>query len=180
MFHRVEVNIIDMAREIVFVFKRVLPVAPLPDSAFAFGFSAIRYGFAIGEGARKACLDQSPSHREIRIPVWHRPDRVQVIRQNDHRLDRKAVAGAHVPNGRSDQFDMIRQECLTPVGEVDSKEIAAPAYEIAAIAGHRSLLEDAIGIAAFPPSSRVTAKPAPPPRRTGSCRGRSNWLRRRR
>jgi len=32
MFHRVEMNIIEMCLEVVFIFNRVLPKSPLPDA----------------------------------------------------------------------------------------------------------------------------------------------------
>ena len=37
VFHRIKVNVIDMAREVGVVAQRVLPIAPLPYSLFTFG-----------------------------------------------------------------------------------------------------------------------------------------------
>ena len=41
MLGRVDMDVIDMPREIVLVANRMLPVAPLPDAAFAFGGAAV-------------------------------------------------------------------------------------------------------------------------------------------
>lgn len=40
MFHRVEMNVVDMPRDIVVVAQRMLPIAPLPDAAFGFARAA--------------------------------------------------------------------------------------------------------------------------------------------
>jgi hypothetical protein len=51
VFHRVDMNVFDMPREIVFVADQVLPILPLPDAALAFGDAAGRTLFADGHGS---------------------------------------------------------------------------------------------------------------------------------
>ena len=41
VLYRVEVDVIDMAYEIVFVPQCVFPIAPLPNAAFAFAVAAV-------------------------------------------------------------------------------------------------------------------------------------------
>jgi hypothetical protein len=40
MLDRVDMDVIDMTREIVLIANGTLPIAPLPDAAFAFGGAA--------------------------------------------------------------------------------------------------------------------------------------------
>jgi hypothetical protein len=75
---RIDVDVVDVMREIAFISDRVLPIAPLLDAAFA-----------VGQAQRKAGLDQAPARGEIRIALGHGPDDVEVIGQHDHRLDRE-------------------------------------------------------------------------------------------
>ena len=42
MFHRIEVDVVDVARKIIIVADGVLPIAALPDTLFAFGELAER------------------------------------------------------------------------------------------------------------------------------------------
>jgi hypothetical protein len=48
MFDRIDVNVINMAREIPLVADRMLPIAPLPDTTFASVGAALGYRFAGG------------------------------------------------------------------------------------------------------------------------------------
>jgi hypothetical protein len=42
MLDRVDMNVIDVAPEIILVANGVLPIAPLPDAVFALGGAAVR------------------------------------------------------------------------------------------------------------------------------------------
>jgi len=82
VFHRIEVNIIDMAREIGVVTDGVLPVATLPDSFLALGDFAGASPDIAGEPARETALDEAPAERKIRVTLREGPHSVQVIRQH--------------------------------------------------------------------------------------------------
>jgi len=41
MLDRVDMNVIDVSREIIVIANDMLPIAPLPDAAFAFGGAAL-------------------------------------------------------------------------------------------------------------------------------------------
>src|SRR6266436_9925026 len=41
MLDRVDMNVIDVSREIIVIANGMLPIAPLPDAAFAFGGAAV-------------------------------------------------------------------------------------------------------------------------------------------
>src|SRR3546814_10846616 len=57
MFHRIEVDVIDVALQVVCVADQMLPIPPLPDPAFAFGDAACAAMLASGSVARKPALD---------------------------------------------------------------------------------------------------------------------------
>src|SRR3546814_18103326 len=62
MFHRIEVAVIDVALQVVFVADQMLPIPPLPDTAFAFADEACAAMLASGNVARKPALDLAPAH----------------------------------------------------------------------------------------------------------------------
>ena len=51
MLDRIYVNIIDMPRKISIIADEMLPITPLPDSAFALGLMAGGAGFGVRQGA---------------------------------------------------------------------------------------------------------------------------------
>ena len=53
MLDRIEMDVIGMAREVGVVAQRVLPIAPLPDAAFAARGAALRNALAWRQVARK-------------------------------------------------------------------------------------------------------------------------------
>jgi hypothetical protein len=55
VLHRIEVNVIEVPREIVLVVQRVLPISPLPNPALGFG------GAAGGDPARLGASAQIDS-----------------------------------------------------------------------------------------------------------------------
>lgn len=80
-------NVINVPLEIPVVANQVFPVSALPDAALA-SFYAARGPSVTGRyGARKPCLDQSPAGLVVRIAGRQSPDAVQVLGQDDHRVD---------------------------------------------------------------------------------------------
>jgi hypothetical protein len=58
VFDRVEVNVVEMPREIVFVTQRVFPITALPDPALALTQVTNRDCLALGQCAGEIRLDQ--------------------------------------------------------------------------------------------------------------------------
>ena len=58
---RVDMNVVDVTGKIVFVANGVLPVAPLPDTAFTFSSTAPRNRLVGRRAARERRLDESPA-----------------------------------------------------------------------------------------------------------------------
>jgi hypothetical protein len=69
VLHRIEVEVIEVPREIVFAAQRMLPIPPLPNPALALGGAAGGGSFTSGQTMRKAALDQAPTRGEIGIAV---------------------------------------------------------------------------------------------------------------
>jgi hypothetical protein len=60
-------------------------------------------------GRARIPIDQAPAHRKIRIAVGQSPDRVQMIRQDHDRIERKWVTLPHVTE-RGAQFAYVVDE----------------------------------------------------------------------
>ena len=79
VFHWIDVHVINMVREIVFVPDLVFPETSLPDAAFTFCRSSAADVLALLNGARETCFDQHPAGREIFVIRWQCPYRMHVI-----------------------------------------------------------------------------------------------------
>lgn len=64
---RIDMNVVDMPREIDFVANGVLPISALPDAPFTSGRTALGYPLIARQTARKGGFDQLPAHRKIGI-----------------------------------------------------------------------------------------------------------------
>jgi len=119
MLDRVVVDVIHMPLEVRLITDDMLPETPLPNRAFFRAQSSgIRRRFGLmTEGSAESTLDESPSHREIRISSRERPDTVEMIGQNDNGVDRKRVRLHHLPERTSQQLHM-RRSCQDPCPSV--------------------------------------------------------------
>lgn len=70
VFDRIDMNIVDMPREIDFVTYGMLPISALPDAPFTFGRAALGYPLIARQTARKGGFDQLPAHCKIGITFW--------------------------------------------------------------------------------------------------------------
>lgn len=96
VLHRVEMDVIDMPREIGFVAQRVFPIATLPQAALAFTGTAGGDPLAGGQAVREYCFDEAPAQRKIGIAFGQSPNGVQVVGQNDDRLQIEGMAAAYI------------------------------------------------------------------------------------
>jgi hypothetical protein len=122
MFHRIEVNVIDMARKIGIVAKRVLPVAPLPYSLFASGDFAAASIWITGQAAGEIMLDQAPAPRKVGVVLRERPNRVQVIGQNTDGDRFEWIALVRRRVGCAKPPDVPYKEVTGAVGESQSEK----------------------------------------------------------
>ena len=133
VFHRIEVNVVEVPRRILLVAQGVFPIPTLPDPALALGGAAGGAPFASGQSVRKAAFDQAPTQGEIRIVLGQGPDHVQVIRQDHGSLDREGMSCAHLTKHGPQKDDMFGQQHKPPVGQINREEVAAACYEVAPI-----------------------------------------------
>jgi hypothetical protein len=77
-----------------------------------------------GSRREEARLDQAPARGKIRIARGHCPDRVEVIVQHDHRLDREGMVPTRLSK-RGPQFvDVFGQQRQPPFRQIDGEEEA--------------------------------------------------------
>jgi len=82
------VHVVDVSLEIEIVANRMFSKAPLPKRVFAVAMTLDRH--AGGNGPmREMSLDPPPAAGEIGIAWQQRPDRMQVVRQDDDGFDRE-------------------------------------------------------------------------------------------
>ena len=85
-------------------------------------------------------LDLYPAGREVRVALRKRPDAVQVIRHQDHRIGREWQADTHafdcVAQGKP--YGVIAQDGTATVG--DDREEVGRSGQGAAIVGHRRMV----------------------------------------
>jgi len=110
MLHRIVVNVINVPGEIVVIADGVFPVTPLPKRKFTIRM-ALEIDACSEEVGAEISLDPTPAPSEIGVSFRQRQDRVQVIRQNHHRIDRKRpFLSGHAKRGakRADMIDQNR------------------------------------------------------------------------
>ena len=112
MLNRIVIDVIEVPAEIIVVAYDVIPEAPLPNAALvarpARG-AATRLMAAGGEvSACKRRLDGRPAQAESIISQWHRPDRMDVVRHNDDRVNREWMIRNDAPKRGAQQFDRGR------------------------------------------------------------------------
>jgi hypothetical protein len=85
MFHWVEMNVIDVAREIGIVAKGVLPIAALPNSLFTPGDLAPAPLWILRQAAGEIMFDQAPAPGKIGVVRRQGPNGVHVIGEDANR-----------------------------------------------------------------------------------------------
>jgi hypothetical protein len=122
MFHRIEMNVIDVAREVGIVADGVLPKAALPYAFFAsadFTPASLRIG---RETAGEIVLYQAPAAGKIRVVGREGPNRVQVIGQDADRNRLEGVTSACSRVSAAKPLDVPHEEAGRTVGESHSEE----------------------------------------------------------
>ncbi len=86
MFDGINVDVIDVPLKIPVVADRVLPISPLPQRVFAIRVMRDWHA-GFGDGSGEAAFDQLPPGWIVCISLRQGHDDVQMIRQNDDRVD---------------------------------------------------------------------------------------------
>ena len=95
MLDGIPVDVIDVPFEILVVANYVFPVSTLPDTSLPPFSTALGAFFTGRDGSRKSRLYQSPAYLVVRITLGQGPDAMQVLRQNDNRIDFEGMAALH-------------------------------------------------------------------------------------
>jgi hypothetical protein len=95
--HRIEVNVIEVAHEVVLVVERVLSIPPLPNPRSPLAARLAEIRLPSGQSMRKGAFDQPPTRDEIRTTIRPAPDCAPVIRLDNGSLDREGMPCAHPP-----------------------------------------------------------------------------------
>src|ERR1700738_4155637 len=133
---RIDVAVLDVAAEILFVADQVFPEPTLPDAAFAARNANRAAQFSLGNNLGEVDLDQPPAQREIGVAGRQCPNRVDMIGQHHHGVNRERVARLREPRRLAQHLDMVCQQAPTPVEQIYSEEPASTGHERAAIIRH--------------------------------------------
>ncbi len=85
-------HIVDVMSVIPFILDQMLPIAPLPDPAFAAGALSCRQYFGLRQASDESELDDFPAQGEIGVAIRERPDAMHVVGQNDPGVDVEGMA----------------------------------------------------------------------------------------
>jgi len=73
----------------------------------------------------KAALDQPPAGRKIGVALWQRPDRMQMVRQDDECVDGEGMTLPRRGDRLAQGSNLVHQQGLPPLQQVDREEKAA-------------------------------------------------------
>ena len=90
MLYGIEVDVIDVPFEILFITNRMLPKTTLPQCDFAIAAARDRSASLEDAGGEPA-LDQVPTIRKIGVSIGQCHDDVKVIGQYNHGIDRERM-----------------------------------------------------------------------------------------
>jgi hypothetical protein len=126
---RIDIAIRDVAAEILIVADQVFPKPALPDASFAARNAHRASRLGVGDGFRKDDFDQPPAQRKIGVDGRQRPNRMDMIGQHHHSVDRKRAARLRKPRRRAQRVDMVRQKAASLVQQIDSEEPASARHK---------------------------------------------------
>lgn len=131
---RVEMDVIEMAGEIPLVADCVLPIAALPDTAFAAAGHSRRSRFDGRQRLGERDLDRAPAAGEVGVAFWQAPQAMHVVGEHDPGIDTKRSAGS--PNGVAERIDVPNQKIRAPVQQIDREKEGSARDPVAAIVRH--------------------------------------------
>ena len=133
---RIEMDVIEMAVQIVLVPDQMFPIASLPNPTFTLPDPRPTPVLITCNVPRKPGLDLRPAHGKVIIPGRQGPQAMQVFEEYDDgvELERSRTARRHE---RSTQgVDVLDQHCRATFGQVDREKIGASGGPMAKIVRH--------------------------------------------
>lgn len=138
MFHRIEMNVVDVPPKVGFIPDRMLPIATLPNTFFSFDDLARRSRSCPG-AARESALDQRPTGGEVGIIFGQSPNCMEVVWQNTYCNGFKRLPTLSELIGPSQTFDFLNEQSTRTVGKNDREEQRAALDLCASIVRHDHL-----------------------------------------
>jgi hypothetical protein len=126
MFDRIEVDIVGVLREILFIAQRTLPIAPLPNTAFALFRAACGPAPAGRQAPRGLRLDQPPAQCKISVAFRQHPDRMQMVRQDDDGFDVERTAPPNIAERLAQEVDGIDEKTQAALSQIGREEKLPP------------------------------------------------------
>ena len=90
---RIEVDVINVPREITFITDSVFPESPLPKCQLTIG-SAIQFKWCINQRTAEMPFNAAPAALIIEIAWWQREDRMQMIGKYHDSVNRERTLTA--------------------------------------------------------------------------------------
>lgn len=110
MLHWIDMDVIQMPLQIVFIEDQVFPETSLPDTAFALAQPTGTDALAWRDLAGEPRLDQHPARGAIAIPLRQRPQGVHVIGQHHPAQDIEGVTLLDLANTVPQEIDLLHQQ----------------------------------------------------------------------
>ena len=132
---RIVVGVIHMPAEVGGIPDGMLPEPPLPQSV-ASTVPWLERRPARNHRAGEHRLDAAPTEREISIAIGQREDCVEVVRQDDDRVDLERAFSPHRAESPAQRVDRRREQRRSTISKCHGKEERSTRDEIAAVTYH--------------------------------------------
>ena len=172
VFNRIPMDIFHVSIEILLVGYKMRPEATLPDATFPSLMAAFRNAFALLQRSRESPLKQIPTRRKIWISRRERPNAMQMIRHDDHRVHMERPLILYVTKRFAQQVDFLSKQIIaTALGGIDGEKPSCAGNIKSTICGHEyyfgSHPNDALPSSAHPmgwgDSNLASLQPTPSP-----------------
>ena len=140
MFHRIEVDVIHVALQVLFVANEMFPIATLPDATLPSRHPLRTPALVDWKPTRESALDLRPSISVVRIARGQPPEAMKVIRKDHDRNDFEWSYRMRGMEGCSQIDDVLDQQPPTSLQQIDCEEIGAAWHLRAKVIRHSSKL----------------------------------------
>ena len=130
---RAEMRVVHVSRKIPIVSDRALPIATLPNAAFAAAGHHRRSWLAGGQRFHEGGFNRAPSTGVVGVAGWQGPPAMHVIGQHNPGVDTQGCAGARPASRVAQYVDLRHQQVRTAVTQVHRKEEGSARHPVAAI-----------------------------------------------
>src|ERR1041385_1021202 len=109
-----------------------------------------------GRACENLDLIRAPARGKVRVAFRQAPDRMQMIRKDNDRLDGKRVIGLCLAKRCTQGANVLRKETRPAIQQIDREEEAAASDEIASVLRHEPRISrrrgEVMGFASLNPS----------------------------